>query len=176
MRVLPRALAMLALGAGGLLTGCASNPRPGESSELTRATVGGARSGDLARFVPLVGALQEGGECDTLYLGAADARETVVVYSFPNRRSSQRNIALTFDAAGQLRHFSDVRGDLRQDPVGAQTSVTLDFVHRAAYATNKRPGEPERLTAGKLEEGLTASNLGRPQDTIDLVRARCWVR
>jgi hypothetical protein len=126
-----------------------------------------------ASFVPAVGALEEGGECDTLPQGTTAPGETLVILSFPTRQNTRRNISLALDARGRVLRYNDLRGDLRQEKTGPQTSIVIDFQAQSAIATNEWPGGAGTAVVGKPEQFLRENSLGVPERLIQLVRSRC---
>ena len=130
-------------------------------------------SGALESFVPAVEPIEEGGECNRLQLSGTEGPTTLVLLSFPSASATKRNVSVEFDSAGRRLRYSDLRGNLRREKTGPQTSVLLDFVRRQATATNEWPGRPGQVADGDLAIALQSAHLGYPQRTLDLVTTRC---
>jgi hypothetical protein len=96
-----------------------------------------------------------------------------VILSFPDRQNTKRNVALAFDPRGQLLRYNDLRGDLRREKTGPQTSIVIDFETQSAIATNEWPERPGKAVFGKPEQFLRQNSLGMPERLIQLVKSRC---
>jgi YD repeat-containing protein len=152
-----------------------ASPRSSAGSDVT-TEIGvstASRMGALEAFVPAVAAVEEGGECDTVRIARADDPVTLIILSFPRTDAPTRNVSVTYDSAGQRLRYNDLRGDLRREKTGPQTSILLDFSRRTAFATNEVPGRPAEIATGDLASALTAAHLGLPQRMLDLVQTRC---
>lgn len=156
--------------------GRAAEPKPAPAPAPTSVTIEQVTtevhgSGSLDMFVAAVPATEEGGECATIE--RSEGRGVLYVLSFPRSNAPVRNVSVDFDSAGQPIHYSDLRGDLRREKTGPQTSVLLNFLHGTAQAVNEWPGRPGEMAEGELSAVLEARHLGFPQRTIELIRTRC---
>jgi hypothetical protein len=148
-------------------------PAPGRASVTTEQvsvlTLGG---GNLDAFVAVVPATDDdGGECDTVERPGSQA--PLYLLSFRRSNRAVRNVSVEFDSAGRPTHYSDLRGDLRLEKTGPQTSVVLSFRDGTARALNEWPGRAGEMAVGELSAALQARSLGYPQRMIDLIRTRC---
>lgn len=145
------------------------------ATETVQAQVLAEVGATAESFIPAVAAVEEGGECETLPRGTTAPDETLVILSFPNRQNTRRNIALALGPSGQLLRYNDLRGDLRRQKTGPQTSVVIDFETQSAIATNEWPEQPGKAVFGKPEQFLRQNSLGVPERLIQLVKSRCGI-
>ena len=168
-----------------LVFGCATRPAAAPSasadstsirimSERVRVASPDGSSRAVADFVPAVAAIAEGGECKTI---AIEPGQRLILLSFPTFREPQRNVSLTVDPTGNLLNYSDVRGDLGalrpQERTGPLTAVTITVGQGIASATNEWPNRPAEVVLGAPADFMAAENLGRPDEMVKLIMARC---
>jgi hypothetical protein len=164
--------------------GCASSAPPGglptkpPAPALPRAdreivvgppTIVGA----LGRFVPLIAATEDGGECKRLASTGASGPTTILLLAFPQWTGTKRNVSVTFDSTGRRLRYSDLRGDLRRDKTGPETLILIDFERGTSHVANEWPDRPAQGADGEAALALQALNLDRPEHMIALVKERC---
>jgi hypothetical protein len=174
LAVIGLCVAVASCRAGPALPGAAPAERK-VATETVQAQVLAEVGATAENFVPAVAAMEEGGECEMLPRGTTAPDETLVILSFPNRQNTRRNVSLALGPGGQLLRYNDLRGDLRREKTGPQTSVVIDFVTQSAIASNEWPERPGKAVFGKPEQFLRQNSLGVPERLIQLVKSRCGI-
>jgi hypothetical protein len=95
----------------------------------------------------------------------------MVMVSFANGPGgAERNVVLRYDASGTLRHYSDVRGDLRGG--GDRTAVSANLETGEVFATNESATAPA-LARGSWAASMDLPNLGAPRAMIERITREC---
>jgi hypothetical protein len=145
----------------------------------------------LAAFVPDVAANESGGECNVQRTAGSGA--TIVSAAFPNRAAAAMTVTITFDSAGRLVRYSEVRGAPRVHTPpgmsGAQidsaltaamnavrtTSITLDYPIDQAVLMNRGNRRPVDAVMGTVRAAENVERLGPVRKRLDRVRGLCGV-
>jgi hypothetical protein len=195
------AIAFVAI-AIGVAAGCHSAPSaaptPAASSPpapLTRIISTGQfspKSGEAAvqAFQPAVAAADSGGECSVTRTSGSGA--TTAAASFPSRAAPQMRVTLTFDSAGHLARYSEMRGMLRMKmPPGVSdaqrdsvlhaaiesarsTTISLEWAIDQAILSNRGGGQPTDAVLTTVRRAQAVQSLGMSA-RIERVRKLCGV-
>lgn len=145
----------------------------------------------LRAFRPDVPPVDSGGQC-RLTRSAGSGATTVLAF-FPSADSSRATMMVTFDSAGHLVRFSDIRGarpyrtppgtteaqhdSIRRAADAAQrrTSISLDFASDMGVAMNMGGGRPNQGVTGTVRAIERLEQLGPPMRRIERLRRLCGV-
>ena len=207
-----RAVGLLA-GVMAVVAACSKTPKPSPSSApsgdtsrvarqptdllvRTRVTTGGSFSpqrGDsaLKAFVPEVAPFDSGGDCFTGKIPGSGV--TMVSASFPSRKDRRTSITLTFDSAGHLARYSELRGvptlppmnnltDAQRDSAVRAaddairtTSLSFDYAIDQAIVMNRGGGKAPNAVMGTIRSMERLDKLGPPIARIERARRLCGV-
>jgi hypothetical protein len=191
VRTLPARLLL-----GVAVCACASTaPAPIMRTRITNVDSFSPETGTAAlkAFVPDVPAFETGGECALHKLTPA-AKSTVATAYFPNRTESQMNVSITFDSAGHVARYSEVRGmtGLRGIPPGTSeaqrdtllraalaktrtTSISFNYDIEQAVVRNHGGGVPDNAVLATPREMESLAILGPVKDRLVRIRRLCGV-
>ena len=195
----------------GALFACASGPGASAAAPATSQPTPGAtpvlrirvnpgesfspETGPAAvkAFVPEIAATDSGGEC-RMVKGPGSSNVTIAAASFPNRATSKMNVSLTFDSAGHLVRYSEVRGytGIRNIPRGAteaqrdsmmraaqlatrSTTISLDYAIGQGIVHNKGGGKLDNAVLAAPRDFESLAILGPIKDRLVRVRKLCGV-
>jgi len=145
----------------------------------------------IQAFVPEIAPFDSGGECFTGRIPGSGV--TTVSASFPTRKAPQTTISLTFDSAGHLARYSELRGVPHFPPPTGLTSAQLDSAMRAgtdavrstslsfdyaidqAIVMNRGGGKPTNAILGTIRSIEGLKKLGPPVARIERARKLCGV-
>jgi hypothetical protein len=146
----------------------------------------------LKAFVADVSPEEKGGECQFNRTSGSGA--TVVTAFYPARVGSQSQVSVTFDSAGHLMRYSELRGApppipaaLRLSPTSVDsafrenearnrsTTITLDYGVDRGTAMNRGGGRPPTAIIGTVREIERLDQLGPPAARLERMRKLCGV-
>lgn len=144
-------------------------------------------------FVPDVAAPESGGECAMHKLTGLSFAQIATAY-FPTRADSKMTVSLTFDSAGHLTRYSEVRGftGLHNIPPGTTeaqraamlkdgiaatrtTTISFDYAVDQAVARNHGGGQPDHAVIATPREMESLPVLGPVTQRLVRVRKLCGV-
>lgn len=144
-------------------------------------------------FMPEVAAVDSGGECALRKLPGNSKATNTTAY-FPNRAASLMTVSITFDSAGHLVQYSEMRGvtGLRGLPPGTSsvqrdsllkaaqaaartTSISFNYALDQAIARNRGGGKPDNAVLASVHELESLPKLGPVKDRLVRVRKLCGV-
>lgn len=121
----------------------------------------------LDRFQPAVPAFGETPHCDSL---EADGERLLLVAFENGPGGAERNVVLRFSTSGALRHYSDVRGDLRGG--GDRTSISANLETGEVFATNESSAV-SAIARGTWSTAMDLPNLGTPRAVVERIKRQC---
>jgi len=145
----------------------------------------------IKAFVPEIAPVDSGGECYTGRLPGSGV--TTVSASFPSRKAARTTVTLTFDSAGHLARYSEMRGVPHpQPPVGLtdaqreeavrvaidttrSTSLSFDYAIDQAVVMNRGGRKPTIAIMGTVHAFEHLDKLGPPITRIERARKLCGV-
>lgn len=175
MRTLWIGVACVAAGCGPRQPAAGPAPESAETTTTVTRTLSLGRvvSADpttLDRFRPAVPAFGDSIDCHAL----DEEGERLVLVAFENGPGGAvRNVVLRFTAAGTLRHYSDIRGDLTGGS-GDRTSISADMERGRVFAMNESASIPA-IAEGTWDAGKDLPNLGAPAAMIERITRQCGV-
>jgi hypothetical protein len=144
-------------------------------------------------FVPDVAATESGGECAMHKLTPISSAQVATAY-FPTRAEPKMTVALTFDSAGHLTRYSEVRGftGIRNIPPGTNeaqraamlkdgiaatrtTSISFDYAVDQAVVRNHGGGQPDHAVLATPREIESLAVFGPVTQRLVRVRKLCGV-
>ncbi len=143
-----------------------------------------ARGADVSEFVPLVPAVDTGGQCGVIPSGMFKAGESALWYTFGPPGQMTRTIVVQFDSTGRPTRYSDARGDLRSPPesdtplpcAGPRTTISLNLLEHTGALQNERANPPEVALRVMGSDLVDAANLGTPSAMIERITRECGAR
>jgi hypothetical protein len=143
----------------------------------------------LKAFVAEVPPDEKGGEC-TLTRTRGNGALTATAF-YPTRTASATQVTITFDSAGHVVRYSEVRGvphikpGLRIEQVDSahhaiqavmrSTSITFDYPVDRAFALNRGASKPTTAITSTVREMENLDNLQRPAARMERMRKLCGV-
>ncbi len=145
---------------------------------LTTGETVSAQSANTNAFVPLVELADSVGRCEERIAATLQPDERGVSLRFGSVDSVSRVITAVWDTSGQLRRYSDARGDLRGPPLpraqrGARTTITIDVAKGVALMLNDAHGASRGTSMVAAAAALDARYLGPPRRFLALLHAQC---
>jgi hypothetical protein len=170
----------------------------GDTARTVRVTFGDPFSPNVGAaavqaFRPDIPETETGGECTMRKLPSGSRATNTVAY-FPTRESPKMSVSITFDSAGHLVQYSEMRGvtGLRNLPPGTSipardsmlkaqrdamrsTTISLNYAIDQAIARNFGGGKPDDAVFASVREIESLQVLGPVKDRLARVRKLCGV-
>ena len=143
----------------------------------------------LKDFVAEVKPDEAGGECSlnrTIGNGAL-----IATAFYPKRATSTTQVTITFDSAGHVARYSELRGVAHMKPglslaqidsahraieaVMRSTSITFDYAVDRAFALNRGAGKPTVAITSTVRAMESLDNLQQPAARMERMRKLCGV-
>ena len=130
------------------------------------------------RFVPSVEFADTTATCSTLPPNMLQVGERGFLLRFGPSDVNRRVVTAVWDSAGQLRRYSDARGDLRGPGTpkaerGKRTTITIDVAKNGALLWNEEHGQSETATMTTSADALDATRLGPPRRLLARLHEQC---
>jgi hypothetical protein len=199
------------LGLSVLMYACASGSGPAQRSSASPAPATGDSTRPRARiefrdpfspdvgpaavkaFIPDVAAFESGGECAMHKLPGSSSATITTAY-FPSRAAPQMTVSITFDSAGHLVQYAELRGvvTLRGFPPGTSapqrdsalraaeaamrsTSISLNYPIDQGILRNRGGGKPSNAALSSVHEIEAVARFGPVTERLVRVRKLCGV-
>ena len=129
--------------------------------------------GPISAFTPLVGVPGTTPQCRQPAGAPLDAGATAVALVYPP--PSARQVTVTLDERGAPTRYVDVRGDLSEldGATSDRTTIALYLDREYAVLSNRAGAERPSVLEVPLEEALSATTLGNPDEMIREVLNSC---